>query len=140
MAASSSRDAGSSSLVSLADLGLNAIDLFHKVEKALIERADKACPENMFLVESERFELWAANMGLFVKGHGSLDYRVREAERIAQTLREFMQDLVDSLEEGKASWIGLNNQDIDKARQCSRYALTPNKKVHPRRKKVAQID
>ncbi|KAL1874523.1 hypothetical protein Daus18300_003542 [Diaporthe australafricana] len=38
-------------------------------------------------------------MGLFVAGHGSLDYRVREAERLAQTIRRFMQDLINSLDD-----------------------------------------
>lgn len=92
-----------SSNVTLADLGSNTIDLFRKVEKALKESADPAWPDDLLIVESERFELWAANMGLFIAGHGSLDYRVREAERLAQTLRRFMQDLIDSLDDCKAS-------------------------------------
>ncbi|KAH8780003.1 hypothetical protein F5883DRAFT_484894, partial [Diaporthe sp. PMI_573] len=89
-----------SASVALADLGSNAIDLFCKVEKALKESTDKAWPVDLFVAESERFDLWAANMGLFVAGHGSLDYRVREAEGLAQTLRGFMQDLINSLEDG----------------------------------------
>lgn len=92
-----------SASVALADLGSNAIDLFCKVEKALKESTDKAWPVDLFVAESERFDLWAANMGLFVAGHGSLDYRVREAEGLAQTLRGFMQDLINSLEDGKPS-------------------------------------
>lgn len=92
-----------SSNVALADLGSNVMDLFRKVEKSLKESADTAWPDDLLVAESERFELWAANMGLFVAGHGSLDYRVREAERLAQTLRRFMQDLINSLDDGKAS-------------------------------------
>ncbi|KAG6356906.1 hypothetical protein INS49_014781 [Diaporthe citri] len=88
-----------SGIVALADLGSNAVDLFRKVEKALKESADTAWPDDLLVAESERFELWAANMGLFVAGHGSLDYRVREAERLAQTLRRFMQDLINSLDD-----------------------------------------
>ncbi|KAI7778760.1 hypothetical protein LA080_001827 [Diaporthe eres] len=84
---------------SLANLGSNAIDLFRKVEKALKESAVTAWPDDLLVVESERFELWAANMGLFVAGHGSLDYRVQEAEELAQTLRRFMQDLINSLDD-----------------------------------------
>ncbi len=41
------------------------------------------------------------NLGLFVAGHGSLDYRVRDAEKLAQTIRRFMKELVDTLGEGK---------------------------------------
>lgn len=99
---------------SLADLGSNVIDLFRKVEKALKESADTAWPDDLLVAESERFELWAANMGLFVAGHGSLDYRVREAERLAQTLRRFMQDLINSLDDGKASPFRFENQVIHK--------------------------
>lgn len=98
----------------LADLGSNAIDLFRKVEKALKESADTAWPDDLLVAESDRFELWAANMGLFVAGHGSLDYRVREAERLAQTLRRFMQDLINSLDDGKASPFRFDNQVIHK--------------------------
>lgn len=99
----------------LADLGSNAIDLFRKVEKALKESADTAWPDDLLVAESERFELWAANMGLFVAGHGSLDYRVREAERLAQTLRRFMQDLINSLDDGKASPFRFENQVTHKS-------------------------
>lgn len=99
----------------LADLGSNAIDLFRKVEKALKESADPAWPDDILIMESERFELWAANMGLFVAGHGSLDYRVREAERLEQTLRRFMQDLIDSLDDCKASPFRFELQVIHKS-------------------------
>lgn len=96
--------------VALTDLGSEAIYLFRKVEKALKESADEAWPEDLLLAESERFELWAANMGVFVAGHGSLDYRVREAERLAQTLRRFMQELINSLDDGMTSLAGVKNQ------------------------------
>lgn len=108
-------DAVPSSL-SLADLGSNVIDLFRKVEKALKQGADEAWPEEYFVAESDRFELWAANMGLFVAGHGSLDYRVREAERLAQTLRRFMQDLINSLDDGEISPNRLEIQGLDESK------------------------
>ncbi|CAN9280634.1 unnamed protein product [Alternaria alternata] len=49
--------------------------------------------------ESERFELWATNLGLFVAGHGSLDYRTRQAENIKGMLHRFLSALVSSLSE-----------------------------------------
>ncbi|KAL4911445.1 hypothetical protein BDW74DRAFT_142923 [Aspergillus multicolor] len=49
--------------------------------------------------EADRFELWAVNLGLFVAGHGSLDYRVREAESISGTLHRFMISLNEALAE-----------------------------------------
>ncbi|KAG8161163.1 hypothetical protein KVR01_009427 [Diaporthe batatas] len=95
----SSTDALETQADALSDLGLEAIDLFGKLKKALREGTDEKLREDSFTAESQRFELWAANMGLFVPGHGSLDYRVREAEKLAQTLRRFMQDLNTSLED-----------------------------------------
>ncbi|KAF3769615.1 hypothetical protein M406DRAFT_348801 [Cryphonectria parasitica EP155] len=83
----------------LAALGARATGLFLKVKKALNNEVDEAWPVSLFLAESERFELWAANLGLFVPGHGSLDYRVREAERLAQTLQRLLGELIDSLDE-----------------------------------------
>lgn len=50
--------------------------------------------------EGERFKLWAANLGLLVPGHGSLDYRVREAEGLASILKSFLLDLHESVQEG----------------------------------------
>jgi hypothetical protein len=54
-------------------------------------------------VQSERFELWATNLGLFVAGHGSLDYRTRQAENIKGMLYRFLSSLVSSLSEGQRS-------------------------------------
>lgn len=102
--------------LSLADLGSNVIDLFRRVEKALQQSADGAWPEEFFVAESEIFELWAANMGLFVAGHGSLDYRVREAERLTLTLRRFMQDLINSLDDGEISPNRLKIQVFDESK------------------------
>lgn len=122
----------------LADLGSNAIDLFRKVEKALKESADTAWPDDLLVAESERFELWAANMGLFVAGHGSLDYRVREAERLAQTLRRFMQDLINSLDDGKASPFGLRTKLLTKVKQWSNCVPASAKRVYLDWTKVAE--
>ncbi|KAJ6257578.1 hypothetical protein Dda_7363 [Drechslerella dactyloides] len=47
--------------------------------------------------EADRFGLWAVNLGLFVSGHGSLDYRVREADNVKSTLYRFMISLNESL-------------------------------------------
>lgn len=129
MAHSPSVDAVSGS-VALTNLGSNIIDLFRKVDETLKQSVNGAWPEELFVAESERFELWAANMGLFVVGHGSLDYRVREAEWLAQTLRRFMQDLVNSLDDGTTPpRIYQKSKVLTKARQCSKYAPAPAKRV-----------
>ncbi|KAL8310454.1 hypothetical protein RB597_010336 [Gaeumannomyces tritici] len=56
-------------------------------------------PRTQFAAESDRFELWAINMGLFVPGHGSLDYRIRDSATLKKTFASFMTDLVDSLDQ-----------------------------------------
>ena len=86
---------------SLADLGYEALSLFQRVETMGSDKTPQGWPTASFTAESERFELWAVNLGLFVAGHGSLDYRVREADRLAQTIRRFLQELMDSLAEGE---------------------------------------
>ena len=86
---------------SLADLGFEALSLFQRVQNVDNSKADEDWPAASFSAEAERFELWAVNLGLFVVGHGSLDYRVREADRLAQTIRRFLQELMNSLAEGR---------------------------------------
>ena len=90
---------------SLADLGYEALSLFQRVETVDSDNAPQDWPTASFTAEAERFELWAVNLGLFVTGHGSLDYRVREADRLAQTIRRFLQELMDSLVEGETIFI-----------------------------------
>ena len=85
---------------SLADLAFEALSLFQRVQGIESEKTLHDGPAALFTAEAERFELWAVNLGLFVAGHGSLDYRVREADRLAQTIRRFLQELMDSLAEG----------------------------------------
>lgn len=88
---------------SLAATGLETLKLWKQV-KAIDHPAGKTTSEEwlkaLFAAEADRFELWAVNLGLFVSGHGSLDYRIREAESLERTLRRFMNDLNNSLIEG----------------------------------------
>ena len=85
---------------SLADLAFETLSLFQRVQGIESEKISHDWPADLFTAEAERFELWAVNLGLFVVGHGSLDYRVREADRLAQTIRRFLRELMDSLAEG----------------------------------------
>ena len=89
---------------SLAELGKETFHLFHTV--LITDEKPFGVPSDAMTLrrinsEADRFKLWAANLGLLVPGHGSLDYRVREAEGLASTLRSFLFDLNQSLEEGK---------------------------------------
>ena len=88
---------------SLGDLGIRVLSLFERARAVYNDKTSQAWPAAPFITEAERFELWAVNLGLFVVGHGSLDYRVRDAERLAQTIRRFLLELIDSLAEGRTS-------------------------------------
>ena len=90
---------------SLADLGFETLNLFQRVQGLEHDQTSQDWPAASFTTEAERFELWAVNLGLFVVGHGSLDYRVREAHRLAQTISRFLRELIDSLAEGKTAHI-----------------------------------
>ena len=70
---------------SLADIGFEALSLFQRVQT---DETPADWPAVSFANEAERFELWVINLGVFVLGHGSLDYRVREADSLAQTIIE----------------------------------------------------
>lgn len=89
--------------VSLAHLGRETFRLFQKVTGVsdAHRTRDEAClPKAQYEVQRDRFKIWAIDLGLVVPGHGSLDYRVREAESLANTFRVFLGDLNESLREG----------------------------------------
>ncbi|KAL6876222.1 hypothetical protein HDV57DRAFT_510564 [Trichoderma longibrachiatum] len=56
-------------------------------------------PKGLFLAQFDRFELWAVNLGVFVMGHGSLDYRIRDSESMREAILKMLQNLTRSLEE-----------------------------------------
>ncbi|KAF3281125.1 hypothetical protein TWF970_002297 [Orbilia oligospora] len=53
--------------------------------------------ETQLAAEANRFGLWAMNLGIFAPDHGSLDYRVRDAETIREMLETFLVSLNTSL-------------------------------------------
>ncbi|KAF3932722.1 hypothetical protein ABW19_dt0204441 [Dactylella cylindrospora] len=86
--------------VTLNAIGREIKDLFQQVIAQLDEGfSDEETSRTQFAAEADRFALWAVNMGLFVPGHGSLDYRVREAENIKSMLTNFLTSLINSLRE-----------------------------------------
>jgi len=89
--------AGQPGRSSLADIGFDVLCLLKQAQT----HEAASWPTASFVNEAERFELWAVNLGLFVAGHGSLDYRVREAASLAETIRRFLHELRGSLEEGE---------------------------------------
>ena len=95
---------GATKWETLSDTGLETMKLFKRV-KAIDNLVGNArheeWPKAQFAAEADRFELWAVNLGLFVSGHGSLDYRVRQAESIGHTLQRFISGLNNSLSQGQ---------------------------------------
>ncbi|KIX00631.1 uncharacterized protein Z518_09696 [Rhinocladiella mackenziei CBS 650.93] len=87
----------------LASLGRDAFNFFEQVLQIFTEDnpSDRLSPQNhsSFLREYERFKIWAVDLGLLVPGHGSLDYRLREAESLARTFETHLSDLNRYLEE-----------------------------------------
>lgn len=87
----------------LSGVGLDVVKLFREVNainKHVEDGKYAQWPGDLFAAESDRFEVWAVNLGLFVPGHGSLDYRIREASSLRAALLRFMSDLKYSLAEG----------------------------------------
>lgn len=86
----------------LADAGFRVAALLEKV-KAF---DSSKFPENFHALapklacEADRFQLWAVNLGLFVSGHASLDYRVRDAGTIRSAAQRLISSLEDALTEG----------------------------------------
>ena len=56
-----------------------------------------------FAKETERFLLWADNLGLNHLGHSSLDYRFRDAENLVEFVKGLLADLCAVLENGDIS-------------------------------------
>ncbi|KAI9645501.1 hypothetical protein NHQ30_006241 [Ciborinia camelliae] len=82
-------------------IGLQTIELLSQVKTVDLPHGitNQEWPRALFAAEADRFELWAVNLGVFTSGHGSLDYRVREAESFERTLRRFMTGLNEALSE-----------------------------------------
>lgn len=59
---------------------------------------------DLIINEGYRFKIWSKSTGLLIPGHGSLDYRVREAESLSTILCSFLTDLQENFEEGELSW------------------------------------
>ncbi|KAF3130557.1 hypothetical protein TWF594_010313 [Orbilia oligospora] len=89
-----------STIQTLNELGLETTELFSKIAwKFENDTSIDASIGTLLSAEADRFGLWAVSLGLFVPGHGSLDYRVREAENIRSVIKGFLETLNESLNE-----------------------------------------
>ncbi|KAK6499341.1 hypothetical protein TWF506_003969 [Arthrobotrys conoides] len=88
------------SIQSLNEVGLQTIELFSKIAwKSENDTLIDVSIETLLSAEADRFGLWAVSLGLFVPGHGSLDYRVRGAENIKDVIKGLLETLNESLNE-----------------------------------------
>lgn len=55
------------------------------------------------LSESQRFDVWGHNLGVFQGGHASLDYRFRDAPRVFDFAQRLLSNLDDTLNVGRSS-------------------------------------
>ena len=53
--------------------------------------------------ESQRFQLWAMNLGLYHSGHSSLGYKFRDAPLLYDFARKSLRDLEEYLHIGKVA-------------------------------------
>lgn len=111
---------------SLAKVGLTTVQRFKLLEEVKqLESAGnqpQEWPKNLFLAQFDRFELWAVNLGLFVMGHGSLDYRIRDSENMKESIYMMIESLNRSLDEGKNS--SINNSSQRNEFICRRQVLS----------------
>jgi hypothetical protein len=90
---------------SLAQIGIEVLRHFPELINAASQSQDESISRCQAQLhdELERFQLFAANLSLLQAGHSSLDYRLRESDLLQSSVRRLLQDLIDSLEEGKIS-------------------------------------
>ena len=70
---------------------------FRSLESDIGPSADDASFFPALVNESQRFGLWAKNLGLYGLGHSSLDYRFRDAPVVYQYTRNLLGNLEKSV-------------------------------------------
>lgn len=57
---------------------MKLVNQVNSIDSLIVNTTNRAWPKAQFAAEADRFELLAMNLGHFVSGHGSLDYRVAD--------------------------------------------------------------
>lgn len=75
----------------IADLARSCLGRFQKC----LNKAADVHPRELTLVENQvaRFSVWAANIGVFAPGRGSLDHRLREAPDVQDAVGGLLEAL-----------------------------------------------
>ena len=85
----------------LATIGKEIHQLFVSLSRSHLEDGLEGYSPAAWDHEAERFGLWANNLGLYHRGHSSLDYRLREADALKRLIGDLLGDLKTSLYERK---------------------------------------
>lgn len=99
--------------LSLATIGRDIFTLLDEAENLIGSHNDEGIQqfEISACSQSQRFRIWATDLGLLVPGHGSLDYRVREADNIRRVLDSYLNDLTGYLRDTVAFVSSASLQD-----------------------------
>ena len=81
----------------LAAIGHRLYHVFRSLEVELSSLETGDVLHAALVDESQRFGLWAKNLGLYETGHSALDYRFRDAPSVYEYVRQLLVDLEDSL-------------------------------------------
>lgn len=74
-------------------VGREIVALFRTVERVGDKLVEPKYTVEAWINESQRFNLWADNLGLHHRGHSSLDYRLREASNLESLIKSLLEDL-----------------------------------------------
>jgi hypothetical protein len=66
---------------------------------AVVSQASQTTPA--FEDQLARFNIWAANLGVFAEAHASLDYRVRNSTKVKAMMMQLLQALQRKLQFGE---------------------------------------
>ena len=86
---------------SLAVIGCRIHCSFRSLEKDLSFQEAEDSFASALVNESQRFGLWAKNLGLYGLGHSSLDYRFRDAPVVYEYTNHLLVDLEESIWKSK---------------------------------------
>ena len=81
----------------LAVIGRRIHCSFGSLERDLGSQEAEESFASALVNESQRFSLWARNLGLYDLGHSSLDYRFRDAPVVYKYTRHLLVDLEQSI-------------------------------------------
>ena len=87
-------DGEDKSISDLALVGAQIVNLFRRsLERSESSIIDPKYSTAAWKNESQRFDLWANNLGLHHRGHSSLHYRLREATILESLVKSLLNDL-----------------------------------------------